>query len=868
MARIGVHHEGESLPSRDSLSTFARLSAQSPENVGRPVRRQINPSSRAGIEGICPVFFHVAIVLVSEQIEIFYLKDEGVLGFLSQGERSFMQNSVSSSRLSRGKPEEAFMFPHLQTPPGHFRKKCLKIGIVTPEIVGPSHGGVGTAYDALATALSKDGNSVTILFVPPEKPFPERFLKWKKSYSEKNIQLDLFPYEMLGSNRSLWWNARKSHCVMRWLNEYSGFDVLHFPIDHGLGYYTILAKHQGSAFLNTSMVVGAHSSTFWDAVYSYGDKTYFQDFFERNFLEKECCRLTDFLVSPSQYFLRFLEVDQNFILSEGAYVQPNIMLSRFDHLNSGEDFQKSQLREFVFFGRLEKRKGLVLLCDALDHPEIRNRTDITISFLGHSTFIDGKSAAEYLKDRSKRWSFSWKIIPRMERDEALKYLKSPGRIALIPSLSETMSYTVLECLWAGIPFLASSVGGIPELINSEDLDRVTFSPNPKSLSLKIAQVLQDGIRPARTSFDISENEKRWVDWHQNIALSRPIREKSGSPRPKVSLCLTCDCSEGSVGQEQLHIPKDQDYPDYEVVVVFTGTMGIEKNDIERLIPPESNRNKRLILMEESRDPVYARNLAAKSSSGDYLIFLDPEIELVPGAISHFVSVSEQTGADVLTAAHKVSLEGEKTGTSEMIKFYLGNCFSLGLLHNVFGEKGLFIRKTVWEQAGGFPEKVYGRDYLFEFLKALSAQGARMETIPFPLFLLKNEGKRSESSEKFLYPHIYTKNLPQEFHEFLYFIQASRFFHDPSPDGSFTPGFVNRPQAFVDQYWGSRPWKIYTSMANRILGYFKASQYQYPHVNSLTEALRAVEDVQQSFFWNLIMPFLKLRRILRNGKLPR
>lgn len=744
------------------------------------------------------------------------------------------------------------------------KKRKLSIGIVTPEIMGPSHGGVGTAYHALAESLSHDGNDVTLLFVPLEHPKDSLFQKWHHAYQKRNIHLKLLPAETSPKIHSLWQNAARSYRVMRWLESLPDFDILHFPDGKALGYYTILSKHQGLAFKNTQMVLGAHSSTFWDAVYSFGDKSYYQDFLERTFLERECARLADYIVSPSRYYLGFLKNEQKFSLPETSYAQPNIMFSEVGR-HPGQErtlFDNKDVKEFVFFGRLEKRKGLVLLCDALDHPSLRGRNDFAVSFMGHSAFINGLTAQEYLKRRSQNWRFSFQIIPRKERDDAIRYLQEPGRVALIPSLSETMSYTVLECLWAGIPFLASKVGGIPELIHPDQIDQATFMPNPSSLSDKLIKALNDGVQPSEPAFDIEENEKRWINWHQIIAPQQAEKFPSNQFQPKVTVSVSyAEMNESSI--EKLHKEmRSQAYSNTEWIACFFSSASDKQTD--------DTGSKSLLkkleflgvktLFHEYTDPAVIKNLAASLSTGDFLFFMENNTDLLPSAIETLVSVSQKTNADIVTAAY---LRKQQTNTSQpedAIHFYLGDCLSLGFLHNVFGENACFIRRSAWEKIGGISPTEYGRDHFYEFLLKAIHAGLKLETIPLPLFRANDDDTTARKGSKFLHPHPYiTTQAPAEIHDLLYFLQASRFFHDPAPDGSFTHGFANRPQVFVDELWSSRPWKVFFPWANRIRKVLGMPLYIYPHVTTLTEALKAVDVIHQSFYWNFVTPIIRIRR---------
>jgi glycosyltransferase involved in cell wall biosynthesis len=752
-------------------------------------------------------------------------------------------------------------YPHLPAIDIDHVKKPLKIGIVTPEIMGLSHGGIGTAYHALAESLASDGNLVTLLFVPFENPQKNLFQKCLLNYSEKNIHVELFPLEEQESFISIWKNAKRSYGVMHWLLEMSHFDILHFPDWKGLGYYTALAKHQGLAFLETAIVVGTHSSTFWDATYSYGDKAYYQDFMERNFIERESVRLSDFVVSPSQYYLGWLKNEQHWQLPERSYVQPNIMKSNLtsqlpnDHPSSPKT---NIARELVFFGRLEKRKGLVLLCDALDHPNICNRDDFSVSFMGHSTYVEGKTAYEYLKERSSRWRFSWKVIPRKTRDEALAYLRESGRFALIPSLSETMSYTVLECLWAEIPFLAARVGGIPELITPSDLERVTFEPLPHKLAAALEKVIGHDVLPSTPAFDLKENEKRWIDWHQQIFPTPKEFSQDSLPDPIISVCLIIDGRE-TIPQKLVSSLNSQDYSNTEVIVVCKGVTGQRTPQEKDALEDQGDGWRSFTL--EGLDISTARNLAARNASGEYLLFLDLDVQLDRGAISSLISVAKKVDADILTFA-KMDSNIELNHLKKAVQFYLGNCLSLGALHNVFGDANMFVKNSVFKNLSGFSENNYMGDSIWEFFAKASVSGCKMETISLPLIQKENIPRQGIQSPRFVHHHPYLNEIAPPFHDLFNFLQASRFFHDPAPDGSFTEGFVNRPQGFVDEYWNSRPWRLLLPLLNYTRKHLGLPCYLHPRVTTLTEALNAVQTIHQSILWNIIVQLQKIRRSLK------
>lgn len=65
-------------------------------------------------------------------------------------------------------------------------------------------------------------------------------------------------------------------------------------------------------------------------------------------------------------------------------------------------------------------------------------------------------------------------------------------VFILPSLSEGNPTVMFECLGCGKPFVGTKVGGIPEIINSEDYSLLCEPANPKELAEKILIALDKG----------------------------------------------------------------------------------------------------------------------------------------------------------------------------------------------------------------------------------------------------------------------------------------------------------------------------------------------------------------------------------------
>lgn len=91
----------------------------------------------------------------------------------------------------------------------------------------------------------------------------------------------------------------------------------------------------------------------------------------------------------------------------------------------------------------------------------------------------------------------------------------------------------------------------------------------------------------------------------------------------------------SIIERSLQSVLSQDYDDFEIVVVNDGSTD-RSTDIVRTI----NDTRIRIIEQENGGPSKARNTGVKYAKGDWIIFLDADDELLPGALKHFMNLSK------------------------------------------------------------------------------------------------------------------------------------------------------------------------------------------------------------------------------------
>jgi glycosyltransferase involved in cell wall biosynthesis len=535
---------------------------------------------------------------------------------------------MTSNRVFFGLPQSATK---------RTRHQSTRICIASYEIAGPDiNGGVGTAYLSLARALASAGHSVTVLHLSRDLADTDA-PQWRKYF--RKIGITFVPLPRRTALIDAPFNLRTSYEAYLWLREHV-FDIIHFPELRGHGYYSLIAKHQGHAFADCVICVGTHSPISWIRQLN---REFIDDVDElsADYMERECVARADVVISPSQYMLRWM-LNDGWQLPAKCYVQQYLMPPHLEHYWStaiADGKYQHRVEEIVFFGRLEERKGIRVFCDALDHLAETNCIPRRVIFLGKSSRIEGIDAGEYLSQRAKNWRCEYTIIGTLNHEEAIRYLRTGRRLAVIPSLEDNLPHTVMECLLARIPFLTSRTGGIPELIAPEDLEDVTFPVDPTILARRIKLALQGGINLGNPAVEPNVNRREWIEWHEDIVAQ--ARETDGvaicSSRqfdsdPKVSVCLVHHDRPKLLLQAVRSI-ESQDWPHVELIVVDDGSALPESHRVLDGLEKQFSAKHWRILRTSNRYVGAARNTAARCASGDYLLFMDDDNVAKPNEIS-------------------------------------------------------------------------------------------------------------------------------------------------------------------------------------------------------------------------------------------
>jgi glycosyltransferase involved in cell wall biosynthesis len=396
----------------------------------------------------------------------------------------------------------------------------MNIAFVTREISGLGRaGGIGTAVRHACEHFARHGEHEIHVYYTGRPIFG--ILRYRKEIKTLKILIHCKP---------LLRNMTRNHTKRVWntfiMLSSTRHDVYLFHEYAADGFFCFQKKKQGCAFAASALGVITHGSSLWvDEGNGHTDvDAYRQQLYA---MEQSCCEHADFLVSPSDYLLDWMRA-QGWNLPETSRRIANFRTppDGVPSVRPAGRLTPSDIREIVFFGRLEERKGVRIFCDALNMLPGRLLTGRAIVFLGKEDHFREREIRALLRPVLQREGVSLHFLTDYDSMRARAYLRREGVFAVMPSLRENSPCAVGECLEYAVPFIASSVGGGKELIREEDREHTLFFPQKEALAKRLTDILDgEGIATARPSLTQDDIYGEWQSLLRDIQY--PAVERRG-----------------------------------------------------------------------------------------------------------------------------------------------------------------------------------------------------------------------------------------------------------------------------------------------------------------------------------------------------
>jgi glycosyltransferase involved in cell wall biosynthesis len=155
--------------------------------------------------------------------------------------------------------------------------------------------------------------------------------------------------------------------------------------------------------------------------------------------------------------------------------------------------------DFLFIGMMRDLKGPDIFIDGFARACKQTAVKLTAVMIG-----DGEDRHKYLS-QTNALGLSEQIAFHMPMPAREAF--PMARAIVVPSRAEAMPYIVLEALAAGMPMIASAVGGIPEIFGAGSY--ALIRPDPAELADKMAAFVTDASKLKAAMPDAGEMKAKF-----------------------------------------------------------------------------------------------------------------------------------------------------------------------------------------------------------------------------------------------------------------------------------------------------------------------------------------------------------------------
>jgi GT2 family glycosyltransferase len=634
-------------------------------------------------------------------------------------------------------------------------RKPLRLCIVAVEITSGNSTEKSAAIPAIAQKFASLGDSVTLLWAPrpDHKVNDHEFQQLRQYLSEKFlINLVLLPSsnDLLSGTSSI---AKQSVSAYHFLREHE-FDAAFFTLDNGLAYFSLLAKETGVFENPPPLYVIASSAMAWA---SEAEKFFLSNIEQVTaaHMEKYCAEECDGLICLSHAFLDWMR-RKEWNITSNCRVIPAPVPYEWRLRDDVAALPAQPSNEIVFCAGQEYRNGLTLLCDALSRIADRLPPDFTLTMLGQFGQILGEHTGGMLVRRGRAWPFELKMLSQISPRERLEYIRDKGALAVFPAYESSGNLWVSACLTEALPFIATSVGDIPELVTQQSRPDCLCEPAAPVLAQKILEAVK-GPRPtpiASESFEASQDA--WQNVRDHIMTAEPPKRRAPASLPLVSIVVVHHDRPHYLLQALKSI-EQQDYERLEVVLVDDGSKLPESKAFLDSLEPQFRQRHWQIIRAENKYLGAARNTGVRAARGTHILFMDDDNALFASAVSTFVHAMNSSGADICTSFHRTFYGDhvparETTGYVQYIT--LGASLDLGFIENTFGDANAMMLRSVFDKIG-YQVELFGRTGEdWEFFARAALAGLKLRVVPKPTYWY-----RSSTTGMFRTSHWYDNRLP-------------------------------------------------------------------------------------------------------------
>ncbi len=611
------------------------------------------------------------------------------------------------------------------------------IAVVSREVFPFGGGGIGVHVTSLAEILASEAE-VTIFTSSHHRESYERLIaagdpRIPTSASFRFIDepdpLNIGSYY----NYMHAWSARTCDALRKAYRGTRGPDLVEFPDYLSEGLVTVQARDSlDPAFRNTLVCVRTHTSAEMCSVLN----GVLRDDFETRSVfasERYALERADRLIWPGGDVLRTYERFYERSLARPVRIA-NGFLPEVRAAGTSQLPSDGPLR-FIYFGRLERRKGVQNLLRAVTamHPQ-----DWELTVVGDDTDtaplgVSMKMQLEAMAGGDPRISF----LGGVSRQE-LPRLIAEHHLAVLPSLWECWPNTALETLAAGRPLVATPTGGFVEIVQSGESGWLTEDCSGGALTQRLydlfhargeVDALIESGRPRRQLAKLVEPDRVREGYLRLLGeRARGPQRRRESP-PLVSVVLTYFQLEEYV-EDAIRSVFAQTHRPVELILVNDGSM----READLVLADLAARYPLVVITQPNSGLGAARNFGISQACGELIVPLDADNILEPEFIARGVELLDAHEEYAYVTSWSRYIDSDGTPHEPPSEGYqpLGNRSEIVHGDNVAGDATAVIRRRVFDLGHWYSQDMTSyEDWLF--YRELHSAGIYGAVIPERLF---------------------------------------------------------------------------------------------------------------------------------------
>ena len=606
----------------------------------------------------------------------------------------------------------------------------MRIAIVSREVSPFFGAGIGSYAAAMSRAWAASGHEIHIISAPHEG-FLNRgptTLNARCHAATPDLTPDFeeHPYPFMR-------HATGVYRLLLSLHDQHPFDYIEFPDYWAEGYFAISARRTLGQFPGAVLGIRLHTPT--HECRQLNDEMILDDEIATlEHCEEEAIRHADVVISPSRSLLGILT--RRLALTNRGFVVP------YPFETPSTDPRTAAPRPTIlYFGRMERRKGVHLLVNAAQHL-LDQGLDFDVRFIGGDTATgpSGASMRSHLASLIQpRWKDRIRIdgpIPRHDLMPIIRAVAAGGGACCFPSLWENYPNTCLEAMSLGCPVIGSDAGGMAEMIQ-DGLSGLTFRSGDtahladclrRMLTETPARHAMTDAAPARIGAITSPR----VIVDETIAAIRSIRPPRVPPRatpmsPAVSVIVPF-YNLSTYLPDTLNSLRAQTFRDFETILVDDGST--EPAAPALLTRIEAGEFGRIRVIRRANGGLScARNTGIAAAKGRWIVPLDADDLLEPSFLeATMTAASLNPGAALITSLVRYFDEEHE---SRGVWAPLGFDRDLLATTNCASTCTALIDRETLERLGGYDTSLASYED-WDLYCRMALQGLQAAVIPEPL----------------------------------------------------------------------------------------------------------------------------------------